>query len=286
MKILVLGATGMLGHKLLQRLAEGHETWGTVRGAPESGPEIPGFDRGRLAGGVQAGDLDAVRRTLGRLAPDAVLNCIGIVKQIDAAKDAVTSIAINALLPHQLAELCAQEGARLIHFSTDCVFSGRGGPYRDSDPPDPMDLYGRSKLLGEVDRPGCLTVRTSIVGRELRRGTGLFDWFFAQKGGRVRGYRHALYSGLTTRAMADVVRLVLESHPDLSGVWQVSGDPIDKFSLLELVNRVCGLGIQIEPDETFRCDRRLDSSRFREATGWSPPTWQSMIETMHADPLR
>jgi dTDP-4-dehydrorhamnose reductase len=130
-----------------------------------------------------------------------------------------------------------------------------------------------------------MTIRTSIVGRELRRGTGLLDWFFSQKGGRVRGYRHALYTGLTTRAMADVVRMLLETQPDLSGVWQVSSDPIDKFNLLELVNRVYALGIHIEPDETFHCDRRLDSSRFREATGWSPPSWQSMIETMHADPL-
>ena len=285
MKILVLGATGMLGHKVLQQLSQGHDVWGSVRSTPQAAPKIPGLNRDRLVGGVQASDLDSIRRALDLVAPDAVLNCIGIVKQIDAAKDAITSIGINALLPHQLAQLCGESGARLIHFSTDCVFSGRGGPYRDSDPPDPMDLYGRSKLLGEVDRPGCLTIRTSIVGRELRRGTGLFDWFFSQKGGQVRGYRHALYSGLTTGAMADVVRMVLEGHPDLSGVWQVSGDPIDKFDLLELVNRIYELGIHIEPDDTFHCDRRLDSSRFREATGWSPPSWQSMIETMHADPL-
>lgn len=285
MKILVLGSTGMLGHKLLQQLSQDHAVWGTVRAAPQDAPEIPGFEQGRLIGGVQATDLGSIQRALDQVTPDAVLNCIGIIKQIDAAKDAVTSITINALLPHQLTQLCGESGARLIHFSTDCVFSGRGGPYREYDPPDPIDLYGRSKLLGEVDQPGCVTIRTSIVGRELRRGTGLLDWFFSQKGGRVRGYRHALYTGLTTRAMADVVRMLLESQPDLSGVWQVSGDPIDKFNLLELVNRVYGLGIHIEPDETFHCDRRLDSSRFREATGWSPPSWQSMIETMHADLL-
>lgn len=178
-----------------------------------------------------------------------------------------------------------KSGVRLIHFSTDCVFSGHRGPYRESDAPDPKDLYGRSKLLGEVDRPGCLTIRTSIVGRELRRGTGLFDWFISQKGGQVHGYRHALYSGLTTGAMADVVQLVLESYRDLSGIWQVSGEAIDKFSLLELVNAVYQLGIRIEPDDTFQCDRRLDSSRFREMIGWAPPTWQSMIETMYADPF-
>jgi dTDP-4-dehydrorhamnose reductase len=285
MKILVLGATGMLGHKLLQQLAQGHEAWGTVRGLAPEAPEIPGFDRDHLLSGVSAASLDSIRLAIAQVRPDAVLNCIGIVKQIDAAKDAVTSISINALLPHQLAAICADAGARLIHFSTDCVFSGHGGPYGDADPPDPGDLYGRSKLLGEVDRPGCLTIRTSIIGRELRRGTGLIDWFLAQQGRQVRGYRHALYTGLTTRAMADVVRLLLESHPALSGVWQVSADAIDKYRLLDLVNRVYGLGIRIATDEDFHCDRRLDSSRFRAATGWTPPTWQSMIETMHADPL-
>ena len=285
MKILVLGATGMLGHKLLQGLSPGHEVWGTVRCRPAQAPEIPGFDKANLIGEVSAGDLGSIRQALEAVAPDVVLNCIGIVKQIDAAKDAITSIAINALLPHQLAELCAHSGARLIHFSTDCVFSGRSGPYRESDQPDATDLYGRSKLLGEVDRTGCLTIRTSIIGRELRRGTGLIDWFVSQRGRQVRGYRQALYTGLTTQAMADVVRMILAFHPGLSGVWQVSADPIDKCSLLELVNQVYGLGVRIEPDETFHCDRRLDSSRFRTITGWSPPSWQAMVEAMHADPL-
>lgn len=285
MKILVLGATGMLGHKLLQRLSVGHDVWGTVRQTVDQASPIPGIGPERLIGEVSATDLAAIGQAVEKVQPDAVLNCIGIVKQIDAAKDAVTSITINALLPHQLGVLCEQAGARLIHFSTDCVFSGRAGPYRESDQPDATDLYGRSKLLGEVERPGCLTIRTSIVGRELRRGTGLFEWLFAQRGKEVRGYRHALYTGLTTQAMADVVRMILEFQPGLSGVWQVSADPIDKCSLLELVNEVYALGIRIVPDETFHCDRRLDSGHFRTITGWNPSTWQVMVEAMHADPL-
>ena len=285
MKLVVLGATGMLGHKLLQQLARGHDVWGTLRGTAAEAPEIPGVPRDRLIGGVAAGDLDSVRRAVARAGADAVLNCIGIVKQIDAAKDAVASISINALLPHQLSAICAEVGARLIHFSTDCVFSGGAGPHLETDPPDPADLYGHTKLLGEVAGPHCFTIRSSIVGRELRRGTGLFDWFFAQRGGQVRGFRNALYTGLTTVEMAAVVRRVLESHPGLAGVWQVSADPIDKCSLLELVNRVYGLGIRIEPELDFQCDRRLDSSRFRQATGWVPPSWESMIESMRADPF-
>ncbi len=285
MKLVVLGATGMLGHKLLQHLSRGHEAWGTLRGEPDAAPQIQGVAQDRLIGKVTVSDLGSICRAIELVGADAVINCIGIVKQIDAANDAIASISINALLPHQLAQICVETGARLIHFSTDCVFAGRKGPYRESDATDPTDLYGRSKLLGEVDRPGCFTIRSSIVGRELRRGTGLVDWFFSQRGTQVRGYLHALYTGLTTRAMADVVRLLLESHPALYGVWHVASEPIDKCSLLQLVNQVYGLGVAIVPDETFQCDRRLDGGRFRAATGWAPPTWQSMIETMHADPL-
>ncbi len=285
MRLLVLGATGMLGHKLLQRLGDVHETWGTVRGDPGSVQPIPGVAPSRLIGHVSATDPDAIRRTVEQVRADAVLNCIGIVKQIEAAKDAVESIGINALLPHQLSRICSDAEARLIHFSTDCIFSCDAGPHLESDPPNPGDLYGRTKLLGELSEPHCFTIRSSIIGRELARGTGLVEWFIAQRGKRVRGYRNALYTGLTTLAMAEVVRMVLESYPDLSGIWQVSSDPIDKCSLLQIVNRVYGLAIEIDPDDVFCCDRRLDSSRFRAATRWTPLPWPAMIEAMHADPL-
>lgn len=281
----MLGAAGMLGHKLLQSLSRSHAVWGTVRGEPQEAPDIGGFDRDRLLGRVSATDPDSIERALDRIAPDAVLNCIGIVKQIAESKDPIAAISVNALLPHRLADLCVRRGARLIHFSTDCVFSGRAGPYRESDPPDPQDLYGRSKLLGEVDRPGCLTLRSSIVGREIQRGSGLLEWLLSQRGGRVRGYRNALYSGLTTLAMAELVGRLLQTHPELCGVWQVSADPIDKYALLCLIDRIYGLGIRIDPDEDFHCDRRLDSTPFRETTGWTPPDWPTMIATMHADPL-
>jgi dTDP-4-dehydrorhamnose reductase len=285
MKILILGATGMLGHKLLQGLTCHHEVWGTIRGQVSETPEIPGIDSACLVGGVSADNFGSILRGVEITSPNVVINCIGIIKQIDAAKDAITTIRINALLPHQLADLCAEVGARFIHFSTDCVFSGRTGPYQEYDLPDATDLYGRSKLLGEVDRKGCLTIRTSIVGRELRRQIGLFEWFYGQRGKKVHGYSKALFSGLTTLAMTDLVQLVLECHPDLSGIWHIGGDSIDKCRLLRLFNHVYGLGVHIDTDDTFRCDRRLDSSRFRQLTGWNPPSWESMVEAMYADPL-
>ena len=215
-----------------------------------------------------------------------MLNCIGIIKQSKAASDPLPSIAINSLLPHQLAQMAAARGARLIHFSTDCVFSGRRGNYVEDDEPDPVDLYGRSKLLGEVTAPNGLTLRTSIVGRELREHLGLIDWFLSQRGGRINGYARALYSGLTTLAAADLVAWLIRAHPALQGLWQVSGEPISKFDLLQIVKRVYGLDIEIAPDRHFVCDRRLDSTRFRKHTGWRPPSWDHMIAAMHGTKAR
>ena len=126
-------------------------------------------------------------------------------------------------------------------------------------------------------------MRTSIVGRELRGHLGLIDWFLSQRGGRINGYVRALYSGLTTLAAADLVAWLIRAHPALQGLWQVSGEPISKFDLLQIVKRVYGLDIDIAPDEQFVCDRRLDSTRFREHTGWRPPSWEDMIAAMHRD---
>ena len=283
MRVIVLGAAGMLGHKLLQRLRTDHEVAGTIRDAapdPTLGRVLSGI---RLYPRVEASDLSSLERAIDDWGAQVVLNCIGIIKQIKAAANPLPSIAINSLLPHQLAQITAARGARLIHFSTDCVFSGRRGNYVEDDVPDPVDLYGRSKLLGEVGAPNALTLRTSIVGRELRGHLGLIDWFLAQRGRRVNGYVRALYRGLTTITMAHLIARLVGDHPGLEGVWQVSGNPISKFDLLQIVKRVYRLEIDIGADESFVCDRRLDSTRFRKFTGWRPPSWEEMVNSMHLD---
>jgi dTDP-4-dehydrorhamnose reductase len=185
------------------------------------------------------------------------------------------------MLPHLLAEEASREGFKLIHFSTDCVFSGEGGPYGEGDIPDPVDFYGRSKLLGEVEADQSLTIRSSIVGFSID-GTnrGLFDWFISNRGGVVTGYECALYSGVTTLEMSKIVLGIIENHREMSGIWQVSADPIDKASLLSLLNQEMDLGITIEKDDKFRCDRRLVSDRFRQRTGWRPPSWDVMVKEL------
>ncbi len=284
MKLLILGGSGMLGHKLWQVLSRDHETHVTLRDGFSRYAHLGIFDAKRAIPNVSAHDFDTVVRAIAVARPEVVVNCIGIIKQQAAAKDPLQSIAINSLFPHQLAGLCQATGARLIHISTDCVFSGRKGNYTEADAPDAEDVYGRSKSLGEASGAGSLTVRTSIIGRELASSHGLIDWFLSQEGKTIRGYQKAIFSGFTTLALARIIGDIIEKHPHLDSLYQVSAAPISKFDLLQLVKHIYGCKIQIEPDAAFLCDRSLNSDRFRTATGFLPPSWPEMIREMHQDP--
>lgn len=278
----------MLGHKLVQRLAErGLRVAATIRSA--SVPDTPAAREAlgraeRLFENVDVLRDEALAHAFDLAEPDVVVNAIGVIKQLDAGKEPIPSILTNSLLPHRIAALCAKNRTRLIHLSTDCVFAGRKGPYTESDPTDAEDLYGRSKLLGEVSQPGCLTLRSSIIGRELRGRSSLIEWFLSQRGKRVTGYAGALYTGMTTIVMADLIGRLVTDHPQLHGIWHVASDPITKYELLALVNRHFGLGIELIRDERFVTDRRLDGSRFRKQTNFSAPNWNAMIAEMRADP--
>lgn len=288
-RVLVLGATGMLGHKLVQVLGgRGHTVIGTIRG--DSIPDTPAA-RAALAGAseiltdVDVLDEGALAQAFQKAAPDLVVNAIGLIKQLELARDPISSITVNSLLPHRIAKLCVEGGARLVHLSTDCVFAGRHGPFAEDSPTDAEDLYGRSKLLGEVSGPRCLTLRSSIVGRELRGRSGLIEWFLSMRGRQVKGYAGALYTGMTTITMAELIGTIATEHPDLEGIWHVASPAISKYDLLASVNRHFDLGIELLRDETFAIDRRLDGSRFRERTGFRTPSWDEMIAAMRADPI-
>lgn len=280
MRTLILGGSGMLGHKLWQTLAERFEAYTTFRRRPAS---YGIFDLSRAVENVSAQDFDSVVRAVARVQPEVVINCIGVVKQDAAAKDPVASIYTNALFPHRLAEVCRASRARLIHLSTDCVFSGRRGNYSEGDQPDAEDLYGKTKNLGEVTGEGCLTLRTSMIGRELDGSNGLLEWFLSQQGKTVRGFRRAIFSGFTTQALSEIISSIIVEHLEMSGVWHVAAEPISKFDLLTLIKETAGLSIQIEPDETFSCDRSLDGAPFRQVTGFALPSWSDMISKMFQD---
>jgi len=284
MKVLILGGSGMLGHKLWQVLRTDFDTWVTIRGSFREVQYYNIFDRQRLLEGVNALDFDTVIKAVASVQPDIAINCIGIVKQVPMVKDPITTLTVNALFPHKLANLCREARSRLIHISTDCVFSGRKGMYSENDVADAEDFYGRSKLLGEVEGPGCLTLRTSIIGRELKTTNGLVEWFLANKGSRVRGYNRAIYSGFTTLAIAKIISDIIKQHTELSGIYHVSSDPISKYDLLGLLRDAYRVQIEIEPYPEVCIDRSLDSRRFRAMTNFIPPTWPEMIQEMAKDP--
>jgi len=281
MRVLVLGASGMLGSAVLRVMAEDRqlEVVASVRShvakqllAPDLASRI-----------IVAGDLenhDVMVRLFSETRPQLVVNCIGLVKQLAEADDPLLAIPINALLPHRLARLCGIAGCRLVHVSTDCVFSGAKGAYTEDDFPDAQDLYGRSKLLGEVCYANAITLRTSVIGHELASSHGLIDWFLSRQG-HCTGYTRAIFSGLPTFVLARIIRDILLPRPELAGVYHVAAAPIGKFDLLRLVADVYGKDIDIAPDARLVIDRSLNADRFAAATGYRAPAWPELIATMH-----
>jgi len=278
MRVLILGGSGMLGHQLCHVLSGHIETWATFRDNPAQYEQYNFIGQEHALGGVKAEDFSSVQQAIEKIQPDVVVNSIGIVKQRDEAKQAIPSIQVNALFPHQLADLCTDQEVRLVQISTDCVFSGFRGQYTEVDIPDPVDLYGRSKLLGELNRPGCLTLRTSIIGWQLNTFSSLLSWFSQQRGQRIKGYQKAIYSGFSTRVLAGLISDLIKTRPDLSGLYQVASQPISKYDLLiALRDKLVWDDIEIEPDDNFYCDRSLIGTRFSMATGWKAPAWNEMI---------
>lgn len=273
----------MLGHKLVQVLSERFETWATLRNSFAGVERFGIFDREKTIEQTSAENFDSIVNAVAVARPDAVVNCIGVIKQLKTAKDPIVTLSVNSIFPHRVANLCRAIGARFITLSTDCVFSGKNGNYRESDAVDATDLYGRSKNLGEVAGENCLTLRTSIIGRELETAHSLVEWFLSNRNRRVKGFRRAIYSGLTTLELAGVIAQIIESKRDLSGMWHVASQPISKFELLELVRDAFKVNIEIEPDDDFFCDRSLDGSRFAAETRIQIPAWTEMIEKMAAD---
>lgn len=275
MRILVLGGDGMLGHQLLRGLAARHSVRVSLRKPLDAYREFGIFNETNSYGEVDVRDTRRLADVFDRFRPEVVINAVGVVKQrLDA--EPVETIEINALFPHRLLALARTFDARVVQISTDCVFYGSRGMYREDDVPDAADLYGRSKLLGELVEDGCITLRTSIIGPELTRKTGLLEWFLAQQGGSIRGFKRAIFSGFTTFEMTRIVERVV-TRPGTSGLYHVSSEPISKYELLSRIRTALNLDVRIEADETFICDRSLESSRFRQAFEYEPPTWDAMI---------
>ena len=241
MKILILGGTGMLGHRLWINLQKEHEVWVTVRGEHNPFPNLPEFPAEFIRYRVDGMNFDEVARAIASIQPNLVINCIGLIKQMEPiASDPLFSISLNSLLPHRVSLICSVAKIRMIHISTDCVFSGRKGNYTEDDQSDAEDLYGRTKFLGEVQYPNTITLRTSIIGQELKNHLGIIDWFLAQTG-TIKGFKRAIYTGFTTQEMSRIIMKYLIPHPEMSGLYHISSEPISKYDLLMLTKEAYGL---------------------------------------------
>ena len=281
-RVLILGGTGMLGHVLFLELSKvAHlDVYVTVRNSDGLDKWFPKELRANIRTNVDADNFYTVIRTLASIQPDVVINCIGLIKQLPLSSDPLTSITTNSLLPHRVSLVCRTANARMIHISTDCVFNGSKGQYTEDEPSDATDLYGRSKFLGEVAYPHCVTLRTSIIGHELKGKLGLIEWFLAQQN-IIHGFTHAIYSGVPTIELARIIKDFVLPNQKLSGIYNVSVEPISKYELLKLVADRYSKHIEIVPFDDLYQDRSLDSSLFRNATGYIPPSWQDLVNMMY-----
>lgn len=282
MRVLIIGGDGMLGHRLFESWRERHDVIPTLRKDRSSYSGLPKHLAGRARYGLEVTHLEALAVLLGEVRPDLVVNAAGIVKQRAEAHEKLPSLEVNALYPHRLALLCSLTGARLVHLSTDCVFSGRKGSYVEGDLPDPPDLYSRSKLLGEVEAPGCLTLRTSIIGLELGRKISLVEWFLAQRGS-VKGFSKAIFTGFPTTELARAIEHLVTQDEVPEGIWHLATLPITKYDILLGLKERLGLSVDIQKDESFVCDRSLDASALYARTTYRPPSWDLLLDELSSE---
>jgi len=283
MKVLIIGGGGMLGHKLTQVFSNKFDTFVTLRGNLSSYKSLNILNKKNVYENIDAVNIENIEKIVDKLKPNVLINAVGIIKQLPSSKNVVNTLKINSIFPHQLAEIAEKNNSRLICISTDCVFSGKKGNYSEADVPDAEDLYGKSKNLGEVVDANCLTIRTSIIGREIGTKHSLLEWFLSNENGKVKGFKNAVFSGFPTEILSEILADVVENQKDLRGLYHISSKPINKFDLITLIKEEYGAKIEIEPDEKFVIDRSLDSTKFREKTGFVPQKWKKMIEKMAQD---
>ena len=280
--VLILGATGMLGSTLIKYLSKDEtlDVYGTARDGVKSTFLSQPIQNKLFYISLNCQNLEALEEIIAQIKPKYVINCLGIIKQSPLAEMRKVAIEINSLLPHLIAECTSRHKARLIHLSTDCIFSGSRGGYLESDESDATDIYGKSKFLGEVDYGNHLTIRTSIIGHEIGSALSLLDWFLSQTN-EVNGYLRAIYSGVTTLELAKIIKNYIFTNENLHGLYHVSSRAISKFELLSFINEIYKKNIQINPENNFVIDRSLDSSYFQKKSGYRPVDWNFQISELY-----
>lgn len=283
MKILILGSSGMLGSAFLNRLSKNsmYRVYGTLR----KKAQIKFFPPELKNNFFIQEDMELFNfcsRIIKETKPCLVINCIGMIKQLNPNENLRNTFLINSLFPHVLANYCKDTKSHLIHFSTDCVFDGKSGNYSEENQHSAEDIYGISKSIGEVSYKNSLTIRTSIIGHELRNKKSLLEWFLGESQ-EVQGYKNAIFSGLPTNELAAIIDEKIIQRKLIHGIYNVSSQPISKFDLLQLIKRIYDKDIIINPEYSFKINRSLNSSKFRKLTGFEPRSWEEMIISMRKD---
>ncbi len=281
MNLLILGASGMLGHTLFKYFSQRKNVnvFGTIRSTRYL-KYFSSQEHKNLISDIDLEKPDSLFEVLALVQPDAVINCAGLVKQNHKSKNPLLALAMNSILPHRIASICKIINSKFVHISTDCVFSGERGHYSELDKPDANDLYGRTKLLGEVEGKSFITIRTSIIGHELEGSQSLIDWFLSQDK-KVEGFAKAIFSGLPTIEIAKILDKHIIPNAQLEGLFHVGGYPISKYELLKLVAKQYNKSIEIIPNEKLAINRSLNCNKFLSASKYKPKSWQKLISDMH-----
>lgn len=285
MRIVILGGGGMLGHKMWQGLAAHFkDTYVTLRKAKTYYDKTGLFKNNQVIDNLDLADIKKLNNVLDELNPDVIVNCAGVTIRSKEGENVIASININALLPHYLLNWCKKKSARVIHFSTVCVFDGATGGYVEESLPNAQDLYGRTKMLGDLLDEQAITLRSSFIGREIEGKAELLEWFLSQRSKQIKGYRQAIFTGVTTKVMVDITKDLIQEFPKLSGLFHIASEKLSKYELLLLMKEAFRINIDIAPDDNFICKRDLVDTKFKETTGFLCPTWKDMMADIAKDP--
>lgn len=281
MRILILGVSGLIGHKLFQVLSQNCDVFATLHKSKSDYGDLPLFSKNNVIDKIDVSDFDALETVLLHVNPDVILNCVGITRRKIKEDSPLEAILINAVFPHKLANWAKKNNKRVIHFSTDCVFDGKTGNYNEQSLTTAEDLYGRTKALGEINYNHTLTIRSSFIGQELFDKTELLDWFLAQDGKKIKGYKNVFYSGVSNQFMASVVENIILNFPNLSGLYQLAPEkPISKYDLLCLAKEAYGIDVEIEQDEKHVHMPTLDATKLRNEINLQIPSWKDMLKDL------
>ena len=280
MKILIIGSSGMVGNMLIQELSQKFKVATLFR--EKNSEKLLNFYKRYLSiedvyNMDSINNVDSLKKNIDDIKPTVIINCVGVIKQRAESENLINMIKINSLLPHTLDQICTKKEIKLIHLSTDCVFSGIKGDYLETDKPDPIDYYGQTKLLGEIPFSNSLTIRTSFIGPELFNKKSLFEWILSQRGKEIEGYKNAIYTGLTTLEFARIITMILNNFIEIKGVVQISSSPITKYDLIKMISNTFDLNINIKPNYSFKCNRSLNCDEFYNKTKINVKSWNEMI---------